>query len=553
MTKRLLVIIGFAAVVAFSFYIDWAFRDRDQKEESEYASPRLPTYLFKEPSEEQLMRIARGLARQTETRRGRLGVLSQGEKGLIVIDADQDMKIIEAAIKALRERGADADYVYDYQLLMSEMGLSEKEARGRASVGGRRQVNQARPSNFFREGVMEALRGYGPKYFPKELLDRMPEANLERINQNKIRKELLIPALKSYLDKRPEYRYAFVGFWSSGPLRRILHNTLGDRFQEGWRYPDMTSLITNSVAFPADLWRALEEKVMEIIPWVQEVHVTDPEGTDLRYSVSAEEAELWSTRPYFEDYIMLYPLQATADLYLYADVWKTKRVKHHVAPKANGVIVGTFNHTGTYPRMKVTVQDGVVQKVEGGGRVGDQMRTFLQERFREAHYPYHPRPGFLYLYQNTVSVNPKGVRDYRGIDVGRAGLMVWGFGAESTIPEVVEFAEKNDLPLWHRFHMHQYFPTYEARLRGTDETIKVVDKGHLMALDDPEIRALASKYGKAGEILDVDWIPAIPGVNVPGDYEKDYGADPSVYFKKEWSQIEAGTYPYWVDKPIPIY
>jgi len=26
MTKRLLVIISFAAVVAFSFYIDWAFR-----------------------------------------------------------------------------------------------------------------------------------------------------------------------------------------------------------------------------------------------------------------------------------------------------------------------------------------------------------------------------------------------------------------------------------------------------------------------------------------------------------------------------------------------
>ncbi|MBI3940821.1 MAG: hypothetical protein HY315_08300 [Acidobacteria bacterium] len=564
MSKRLLTIACFACAVAVGFYIDWSVKNGAGKEERGYPAPRLPRYLFKEFTEDELTMIARGLARQTETRNGRLGVLSQGEKGLIVLDEDQDMKIIHAAIKALRERGADADYIYDYQLLVSEMGMTEEQARGRARVGGRRGADERAmdaagaaktKSSIFsvREGVLEALTGYGPKYFSKELLARMPEINMERLGQNEVRRQLLVPALKSYMDKHPEYRYTFVGFWSSGPLRRILFNALGDRFQEGWRYPNMRSLVSDTSAFPADLWRALEEKVMEVIPWIEEVHFTDGEGTDLRYSVTQADGEIWATRPYFQDYIMMYPLQATADIYLYADVWKAKRIKQHVAPRSTGIIVGSDNITGFYPTMRVTVQDGIVQKVEGGGRVGDEMRTFLEKRYREAQYPYFPRPGFLYVFQHTISVNPKGVRDYQSIGPGRAGLMEFGFGAESTIPEVVEYAEKNDLPLWHRFHMSQFFPTYEAKLRGTDEAVKVTDKGHLAALDDPEIRALASKYGKADEILDVDWVPAIPGINVPGDYAKDYGNDPGAYLKKEWQQIEEGKYPHMIDKPMPIY
>ena len=58
------------------------------------------------------------------------------------------------------------------------------------------------------------------------------------------------------------------------------------------------------------------------------------------------------------------------------------------------------------------------------------------------------------------------------------------------------------------------------------QQVKLLDKGRLTTLDDPEIRRIAQKYGDPDELLREDWIPAIPGINSPGDYERDYARDP---------------------------
>jgi hypothetical protein len=63
--------------------------------------------------------------------------------------------------------------------------------------------------------------------------------------------------------------------------------------------------------------------------------------------------------------------------------------------------------------------------------------------------------------------------------------------------------------------------------------VKIVDKGHLTALDDPEVRSLAGKYGDPEDILSEEWIPAIPGINYPGNYMDDYGKDPTEWVTKE--------------------
>ena len=55
---------------------------------------------------------------------------------------------------------------------------------------------------------------------------------------------------------------------------------------------------------------------------------------------------------------------------------------------------------------------------------------------------------------------------------------------------------------------------------------RLIDKGHLTLLDDPEIRKIAAKYGNPDEILKEKWVPAMPGINVPGDYMADYAKDP---------------------------
>jgi len=56
------------------------------------------------------------------------------------------------------------------------------------------------------------------------------------------------------------------------------------------------------------------------------------------------------------------------------------------------------------------------------------------------------------------------------------------------------------------------------------------------------VRLLASKYGDPDELHREAWIPAVPGINVPGDYMKDYGLNPVSWIKNE--TIE---HPIWIE------
>jgi hypothetical protein len=82
------------------------------------------------------------------------------------------------------------------------------------------------------------------------------------------------------------------------------------------------------------------------------------------------------------------------------------------------------------------------------------------------------------------------------------------------------------LPLNHTMHMHVYFPTIRWRLADTGEWITIAENGNVRAFDDPEVRALAARYQDPALMFRYEWIPAMPGVNVPGDHERDYAADP---------------------------
>ena len=65
--------------------------------------------------------------------------------------------------------------------------------------------------------------------------------------------------------------------------------------------------------------------------------------------------------------------------------------------------------------------------------------------------------------------------------------------------------------------------------------------------DDPEVRALAASYGDPDLLFRYEWNPSIPGVNVGGEYEKDFAQDPWNWIMAEWEQIQAGAYEYFVE------
>jgi hypothetical protein len=120
---------------------------------------------------------------------------------------------------------------------------------------------------------------------------------------------------------------------------------------------------------------------------------------------------------------------------------------------------------------------------------------------------------------------------------------------------VMAYAGENQLPFRHGFHIHQHYPTYEVTLRSRGQEghkIQLNDRGHLTALDDAEVKALATRYGSAEDVLGVEWIPDTPGITAPGDYQKDYGQDPLAYWRQRIGRLRAGDYPYLVKRGIPF-
>jgi hypothetical protein len=88
-------------------------------------------------------------------------------------------------------------------------------------------------------------------------------------------------------------------------------------------------------------------------------------------------------------------------------------------------------------------------------------------------------------------------------------------------------------------------------VRGTKNSwLTLIDKGQVVALKSPEIRALASRYGNPDEVLGDDWSPHLPGINAPGKYS-DYAKDPWKTVMSVMKRIEAGTYEYFYPMPQP--
>ena len=487
----------------------------NQKKDRGYPPPSVVQYNTN-LTDDQLLQLARYQARATSTRSGRLGVIEPGKKGLITISDEQDLRVVQACIKALRERGADADYIYTSDLL-EKYGYPRELA---LSIMQRGLHPNVRP-------LIWELKSYfagGLGFFSDNARKLIPQEDEKMIVDSQYQFSAEAKSIKQYLDVHPEYDYVFLNFSPGGPEYAYLNTLIGDKFQIGWRIPTVRALIGEG-SIPGEIRTAMEDKIMGVIPWVEHVHVTDPEGTDLEFSVTPDEAQAWREGAYMPDYLRIYPLQACRWLYVALGI---KRV---VAPEAKGTIAGTLGHGQYFPRVLMTVENGVVQKIEGGGLRGDLERDLLN-KYKDYQLPFMPHPGWFYVFQTFLGTN---------VSEG-AGDVIWGFGAELYIPEIVEYGKRHGIPIAHDTHLNQSFTTWEGTVSG-GKKIKLLDKGYLTMVDDPEVRMIASKYGDPDVLLRSLNRRAIPGINAPGSYE-EYAKDPWKYVAKEQEQIRAGTYPF---------
>lgn len=477
-----------------------------------FPSPAFPDYLNPPKSLNDLIPAARN-ALSRVAGRGALGSVKSGEKVLIVIPPApiQDTLVLEAIKIAFREKGIPVESISE-----SEIGISPpiEEINYMSAEDGWKEL-------FWRDEITAMM--------PPEFQIQRPKNIINEENRREI---------YPFIKKHPEYSSIFIGT-DSRTYWRLAFGEDARRFTCNWIYLNHEDLLSKWSNFPSELVNLIEQKTVSLISQIQEARVTDPQGTDIWWEVNEEEAKLWSKGAFLSGHLEMYPPSSIENF-----TTPDKSIDSLVLPKAQGVIAGTSNHFGFYPHMKAFFEDGIITRIDGGGKFGELLRLIMAKT-KHVHYPLHPKPGYFYLHECALGTNPKGFRNRVSLfdpyntwfpnlrERSRSGIIHWGIGVHVSTPEVIQFGKERNLPFEHGWHFHNFFATYSVRLRKSGEWVKLIDKGRLTALDDPEVRKLASKYGNPDDLLGEDWIPAMPGINYPGDYMRDYGMDPVTWIKKE--------------------
>ena len=418
-----------------------------------------------------LMSRARALVNLREKRDSHIGFVGYGNteagnKVLIAVDREYDPAVPHAVATALRERGAHVD------VLIADMGdpVKEFDYLDEVRVTMRREPWEKNSRRW--EGVpyiedFAARSGY----------------------------DLLIHGKGGPIPKT-DYRYEQIPWLQS------------------------EHLLQRSTTYPLDLHLLINEKTWEMI-WDKgrggTARLTDAEGTDLAWT-------------YWNEYF-------DGSRYGFCSTPRNGHLFGHPVPpiidkeNASGVVAGTTTHfSRAFPQIRVELEAGQIVKINGGAQYGDAWRDLLHES-KNTKYPCFPRPGLFYLWEVAIGTNPKIVRPShieRHSSGGfewerrRSGIIHMGFGTMWRSDEERWAGEQGIL--YGHLHIHLLFPTLV--ITATDgKEYRVIQNGHLTALDHPEVRKLATNYGDPDEILKEDWIAPIPGISVPGSYE-EYSREP---------------------------
>ncbi|MCW2738317.1 hypothetical protein [Nocardioides sp.] len=461
----------------------------------DYPAPRYPDYLNQPrvTDIDELMPIAR---HHVGRRYGRsaLGGIEKNDSILIMTHSDQDPYVFEAVKRAMLEAGAKSvDHVTRRDLGMSTEYYS-------AADGWREAVDRHR-----------------------EMTETGVEYSVEAA------------ALKRYLKDRPAYSRIHAG--DSG--RPHWARATGGNIKGNWLFNDYETFISKCTAYPDELFRLLDLKVLEQFSTAEEVRITDPQGTDISWKVTEEQARLWPKGAYLSGHILGSTIQAVRFGYDVKEFLEQARI---FFPTVNGVIAGTSNHTGFFPHIEVEVEGGMIKEIRGGGRYGEVWREIV-DRYKDVEYPGFPYKGWAYFNDCSIGTVPKGHRGiekmWRSTDPTtnlpermRAGVIHFGFGAEHWDETFLAYARENNLPTMHFPHVHCIFPTFSIKQRGTGEWINLIDKGFMPITKDPDVVRLAETIG-ATDLLEYDWIPAVPGINYKGDYWKDYAEDSVDWIRRD--------------------
>lgn len=461
-----------------------------------YPSPKSPGY--KKPTcVEDCLPQARIHAKKQHGRTA-MGPVKKGDNILLVTFPDQDKYAQEALTQALKEEGA-AKVVF----------ITNDELAGKTSE-----------KTSVEDGWKESERMESAPW--KVAGGKTPSPALKGLYQ--------------YLVNHPEFTTVLFGLGGRHHQKFNLRDQ-GHKFKNNYIFSNWEEFLSRSWLFPEELTIEMERKILEPIGQASEIRITDPEGTHLEYSLTAEQAVRWQRGAWMSGHLFMDPFQATCEE---CSVVPVSTKVPPVFLNINGVLAGTANHVGFFPRMEIYIERGRLEKVKGGGKYGEIIRE-LVDKYKNIHWPGYPDKGIFWFCDSVVCTQVKSFRRTSDMfdsywhfpnapERNRAGVFHHGFGSRMHGPEYQKYADEHKLPTGH-IHVHNYFVTFEIKLRGTNTWYKIIDKGRVSAMDDPELRAIAVKFGDPDDLLNYDWIPPLPGINCSGDYFQDYAPNPVAYLK----------------------
>ncbi len=528
---------------------------------------RFPDYLKSPETIEEMMSQAMAAVSQKGGRTP-LGLAEPGDIVLIIVPYDAEPMIQEAIKKAFEMRKIEARIVYENELV----GVSREDmqalskAKNLFKAGDGQQESGAMFQSLSAWGDFNVYKNWVKQNDPVYYNATWPEIaypNEQLAELDKNYGLAVSNAVIKYLDEHEEVDQVY--FRTGG--RTVARSSLkhqGKKLIGNYTYINQYDLMSQVPNVPADVWRMLEGKVLDPLGFVDRYEASDPEGTALWGDVTPEAAKGWAEGSYQQGHLYMLPSQSSGR-YPYSRINYPAIGTNWIEPtqlNTNGIIASTNSHATNHARIEVHMQDGYIQKVIGGGLYGDGMRISLQyPKINEMLWPYQKKPGFWWLYEAGTATNPKYFKHPGEILLGdnlsernAGGVIHWSFGIEiqngpepgntMNSPVTLQFAKDNNLPVGHGMHHHNLLPTYQVRIRATGKWVTLIEHGKVQTYDDPEVRALASRYGDPDVLLRRDWIPELPGITVAGDYDRDYAADPGAYWVKWAHSIQDGTNKY---------
>ncbi|MCE8005563.1 MAG: hypothetical protein HEP69_00845 [Aestuariivita sp.] len=332
-------------------------------------------------------------------------------------------------------------------------------------------------------------------------------------------------------EKKQTYDKILMGY--GGPV-------LAERFIKIQRMPFITPEILASPAhaMPIEVLNAIDRWTWDRVRTCKRARIVDPEGTDIEFT---NHAGYWDSKREF------YDPDLTAATWTTNEHFGKQYLPGHVTGRpwmflpgkedGNGVIAGTTNHIAPCDWTQLIVENSQITQINEGGEFGDRLRR-LKAETDHIQYPEFPGKGLLYWWEASIGTNPHVHRPRKDFPSGfvnclyervRSGVIHMGFG--TIISSMAERRAARAGHLVGHWHLHLYFPTYTMEREGDNETL--IENGRLGALDDPAIRKLCAKYGDVDLWLDESWNPAVPGLNMDGDYWDHYGRDPLHWVKTE--------------------